>query len=74
MQRGQPLGFNICHWGANICRVGWLAESEADLPEPARDYLTAFVYPYMQAMSDWCALMKPGTPGGKVWSAMQKAL
>ena len=74
LQRGQPLGFNICHWRANICRVGWLAHTEADLPEPARDYLTAFAFPYMQAMSEWCALMKPGTPGGKVWSAMQKAL
>jgi Xaa-Pro aminopeptidase len=71
---GQPVSFNICHWGANICRAGWLARSAADLPEPARDYLDAFVAPYVRAMSDWCAMMRPGVSGGYVWSHMMAAL
>jgi Xaa-Pro aminopeptidase len=71
---GQPVSFNICHWGANICRAGWLARSAADLPGPAQDYVEAFVAPYVTAMSDWCAMMRPGVSGGYVWSRMMAAL
>ena len=71
---GAPLSFNICHWGANICRAGWVARGPADLPTAAQDYLEIFVQPYMQAMSDWCALMRPGTPGGAVWEMVQRSL
>ena len=74
LQRGSPISFNICHWGANICRAGWLAEGPGDLQAGARDYLEVFAGPYLQAMSDWCALMRPGVAGGEVWAAMQKAL
>lgn len=72
--RGRTLSFNICHWGANICRAGWIAEGPDDLPEAARDYLDAFVGPYLQAMADWCGLMRPGVPGGKVQATMDHAL
>jgi Xaa-Pro aminopeptidase len=71
---GTPVAFNICHWGANICRAGWLARSAADLPTAARDYVEAFVHPYVTAMSDWCAMMRPGVAGGYVWSRMMAAL
>lgn len=71
---GQPACFNICHWGANICRAGWLARSAADLPAGARDYIEVFVEPYVTAMSDWCAMMRPGVSGGYVWRRMQAAL
>jgi Xaa-Pro aminopeptidase len=71
---GQPISFNICHWGANICRAGWLARSADDLPGPARAYLEMFAGPYLRAMSDWCALMRPGVGGGEVWRAMRAAL
>ncbi len=74
LRRGEPVSFNICHWGANICRAGWLAGSAEDLPAPARDYLDVFAYPYVRAMSLWCAMMTPGTPGGEVWSRMMAAL
>lgn len=74
LRRGQPISFNICHWGANICRAGWLAHGPADLPSAAQDYLQAFARPYLRAMSDWCALMVPGTSGGAVWAAMRQAL
>ncbi len=71
---GQPAGFNICHWGANICRTGWLARSAADLPAAAQDYVEVFVQPYVTAMSDWCSLMQPGVLGGAVWQHMRRAL
>ncbi len=74
LRRGSPLSFNICHWGSNICRSGWLAFGADDLPAGARDYLEVFAGPYVAAMSDWCALMQPGVAGGEVWSAMQQAL
>jgi Xaa-Pro aminopeptidase len=74
LRSGSPIGFNVCHWGANVCRAGWLARSADDLPVIARDYLEVFAYPYVQAMSDWCALMRPGVAGGQVWDAMQAAL
>ncbi|MCX7286517.1 MAG: hypothetical protein NTW20_02875 [Rhodobacterales bacterium] len=74
LTKGQHLGFNICHWGANICRTGWLAQGDTDLPPAARDYVGAFVEPYVTAMSDWCAMMRPGVSGGYVWRHMMAAL
>jgi len=74
LERGRPISFNICHWGSNICRAGWLAEGPEDLPEAARDYLGAFVGPYLEAMSLWCGLMRPGVAGGAVQTAMDRAL
>ncbi len=74
LQPGLPVAFNVCHWGANICRAGWLARSDADLPRPARDYVAAFVEPYVRAMSDWCSMMRPGVSGGYVWKHMLTAL
>ncbi|MES2666343.1 MAG: hypothetical protein V4712_09610 [Pseudomonadota bacterium] len=71
---GSQISFNICHWGSNICRAGWVARSAADLPPAARDYLESFVEPYVAAMSDWCAMMRPGVSGGYVWRQMQAAL
>jgi Xaa-Pro aminopeptidase len=74
LRRGVPISFNICHWGSNICRAGWLAAAEADLPEAARDYVGAFAGPYVAAMSLWCSLMRPGVSGGDVWDRMMTAL
>ncbi|MCU0826313.1 MAG: hypothetical protein MUE52_02645 [Tabrizicola sp.] len=74
LQPGASASFNICHWGANICRAGWLAQSAADLPAVARDYVEVFVEPYVRAMSDWCGMMRPGVSGGYVWSHMMAAL
>jgi Xaa-Pro aminopeptidase len=71
---GLPISFNICHWGANVCRAGWVARGPQDLPVAAGDYFEAFVAPYLEAMSDWCALMRPGVPGGRVWQAMRDRL
>jgi Xaa-Pro aminopeptidase len=74
LRRGQAISFNICHWGANICRAGWVAFSDEDLPAPARDYVEVFAGPYLEAMSIWCSMMRPGVPGGEVWAAMRRIL
>ena len=74
VRRGVPLSFNVCHWGANICRSGWAALGAADLPIGAQDYIDAFAGPYLAAMSRWCGLMRPGVMGGAVWEAMQAAM
>ena len=44
------------------------------LPVAARDYVEAFVEPYVTAMSEWCAMMRPGVSGGYVWRHMMAAL
>ena len=71
---GSPLSFNVAHWGSNTCRAGWVARDDDDLPGAARGYLAAFAGPYLEAMSAWCALMVPGTPGGLVWERMMALL
>lgn len=72
--RGKPMSFNISHWGANICRAGWVAWGPEDLPPQAEGYLEAFVFPYARAMSDWCASMRPGVAGGDVWAMIHDRL
>lgn len=74
LRRGSPISFNICHWGANICRAGWLASGPQDLPEAARGYLDAFAGPYLEGLSDWFGLMRPGVPGGAVWQRVMARL
>ncbi|MCL4186120.1 MAG: M24 family metallopeptidase [Rhodobacteraceae bacterium] len=74
LRHGAPVAFNICHWGANICRAGWLAEGPQDMPAAARDYLEAFVAPYLAATARWLALMRPGVTGGQVWAEVMARL
>ncbi len=74
LRLGQQIGFNICHWGSNICRAGWLARGSEDLPIEARGYLEGFAGPYVAALSQWFSLMRPGVTGGEVWARMRAAL
>jgi Xaa-Pro aminopeptidase len=74
IQRGLPLSTNICYWGSNIGRAGWVAESARDLPENSRDYIRSFAGPYFEVMREWFALMKPGVAGGEIWRLIQKRL
>ena len=53
IQLGDPLSANVCYWGSNVCRAGWVAESDADMPHEAKDYVTAFAGPYFEAMTAW---------------------
>lgn len=74
VMRGFPWSANIGFWGSNICRAGWVAESEADLPPQAQGYLEAFAAPYFQAMAKWFDLMRIGTLGGEIEANIQSML
>ncbi len=74
IRRGQPLAFNVAYWGSNICRVGWIAENAADLPNAASDYVASFAGPYFEAMSEWFGSMTLGTPGHVVYDLIQDRL
>jgi len=66
VRRGDPLSTNICYWGSNSCRAGWVAESAQDLPAEAQDYIEYFAGPYFAAMSDWFSRLQPGTAGDEL--------
>jgi hypothetical protein len=53
----------LAYWGSNSCRAGWLAESAADLPTAAQDYVAAFAGPYFEVMGEWLQRLRLGTPG-----------
>jgi Xaa-Pro aminopeptidase len=74
VRRGDPLATNICYWGSNICRAGWVAAGPADLPEAARDYVAAFAGPYFEVMAEWFALLRIGTPGGTLAALVAEKL
>ena len=66
VRRGDTLSTNICYWGSNICRAGWVAESAEDLPPPARDYVANFAGVYFEALAEWFGLLRLGKPGGEL--------
>ena len=74
VQVGRQIAFNVSHFGSNICRAGWVAATEADLPQAAQGYLTDFAGPYVAALSRWFASMRPGVTGGTVWAQIQADL
>lgn len=74
VRRGGRLSANVCYWGANICRAGWIAESAEDLPAAARDYIEAFAGPYLQAMAGWFGGLRIGTPGSEIYRRIHKSL
>ena len=71
---GRQISFNVAHWGSNICRAGWVARSEADLPQTAQGYLAGFAGPYVAGLSQWFSMMRPGVAGGAVWAQVQADL
>jgi hypothetical protein len=74
IERGHPLSMNLCYWGSNSCRSGWVASSFHDLPSAAVDYVAGFAGHYYEVMSEWFALLKPGTPGGQLWRLIHERL
>ena len=74
IKRGHPLSMNLSYWGSNSCRSGWVASSSKDLPGAAADYIASFAGLYYEVMSDWFALLKPGTPGGTLWGLIREKL
>lgn len=72
--RGGRFSCGICYWGANCCRCGWVAESEADLPVEARGYIEEFAGPYFEAMGAWFDALRIGATGGELWRAVHERL
>lgn len=63
IRRGDPLSTNVCYWGSNICRAGWVARSARDLPIAAQDYVESFAGAYFEVMGEWFRLLRIGEPG-----------
>lgn len=63
IKRGEPCSTNIAYWGSNICRAGWVAVSEDDLPASAKGYVANFAAPYFYACAQWYEHMCIGTRG-----------
>ncbi|MCK5579575.1 MAG: hypothetical protein KAI63_08635, partial [Planctomycetes bacterium] len=74
IRRGDPFATNICYWGSNVCRAGWIAESAKDLPAAAQDYVENFAGPYIEAVNDWFGLLKIGTTGDQLNRAITEKL
>lgn len=74
LERGYPWSANVAYWGSNVCRANWVAESAADLPERARDYVDAFAGPYFEAMGAWLDALRIGAEGGRLSALIQQRL
>ncbi len=74
IRRGQTLSFNVAYWGSNVCRAGWIAQTAADLPVAAADYVPNFAGPYFEAIGEWFALLKLGALGHRFYDLIQKRL
>jgi Xaa-Pro aminopeptidase len=74
IHRGDPMSCNVAYWGSNVCRAGWVAESEADLPSAAKDYIAEFAGPYYEAIAVWLSLLRIGQLGKTLEAAIQERL
>ena len=63
IKKGEPFSTGIAYWGSNICRAGWVAENENDLPDSAKGYIEKFAAPYFYACARWYENLKIGTKG-----------
>ena len=74
IERGAPLSANVCYWGGNICRAGWVAETASELPAEARDYVENFAGPYFEVLAEWFEMLRIGTPGAKLSDLVETKL
>jgi Xaa-Pro aminopeptidase len=74
IERGGPLSTNICYWGSNSCRAGWVADGPRDLPVEARDYVAEFAGPYFEAIGEWFGMLRIGTPGRELDDVIRRRL
>jgi hypothetical protein len=74
LRRGNTFSANICYWGANCCRAGWVAAGPEDLPEEARDYAESFAGPYVEALGEWFRCLRIGAPAGSLYNAIHQRL
>lgn len=74
IRKGDPCSTNIGYWGSNICRAGWVARNENDLPPSARGYIENFAAPYFSACAAWYSRMRPGTKGKELRELIDRML
>jgi len=74
INRKDPISMALGYWGSNICRVGWVASSELDLPEHAKGYVKDFAGIYFEAMNEWYMNMRIGKSGGELAKLILKKL
>ncbi len=60
--------------GGLTSRAGYIARTEADLPEQAGDYLDALAKPYYAAAVKWYETIAIGLSGGKMYKTIQDVL
>jgi hypothetical protein len=74
IERGDPLTTAVGYWGALSSRVGWVAESEADLPEEARDYVEKLGAPYFACAAEWYETIGIGVPAANIDAMVRRHL
>jgi hypothetical protein len=74
IRKGVPLSTNLCYWGSNSCRAGWVAASRDELPDNAQDYVENYAGPYFETVAAWYQMLQIGTPGGKLEDLVAKNL
>ena len=74
LRRGDPMSASLGYWGSNIARGGFLAASERDLPEAARDYISRLVAPYFACAAEWYETVGIGVTGGELFDVAQRHL
>ena len=58
--------------GALSCRAGYVANSAADLPENAKDYMEVIVKPYFAAAVSWYENIGLGIKGREIYEMIQE--
>jgi len=74
VQKGYPWSANIAFWGSNVCRAGWVAHDESDLPQHAHGYLQHFAKPYYAAMAAWLQSLRIGIAGAEIYEMVHARL
>lgn len=74
VKKGEPCSTGIAYWGSNICRAGWVAYNENDLPIEAKDYIEKFAAPYFAACCQWYSYMQIGTKGKDIRNLIDQLL
>jgi Xaa-Pro aminopeptidase len=70
IRRGDPLSTNLCYWGSNSCRAGWVATAARDLPPNAQDYVENFAGVYFAVLSEWFRRLRIGVSGDELARAV----
>lgn len=72
MEPGDPIVVGLGLMGALNCRAGFLARSEADLPNPIQDYVSKLVTPYFASAVAWYETIGIGVTGDDVYDQVMQ--